>query len=275
MEHSLFRYSSKIFNTPQLITAEEFTPILQYLTNRNYGQVDFVKSESLSVKPNKPQRAGKIGEVHISGSLTYKPVETMCGATGTSYQGLLAQVEELIAEGVSTILMVHNSGGGEASHMMTTADRIRQLADENFVKLISYTDTISASASYGLGVIADEVIIHPEARTGSIGALIALMDNSKALENAGIKPIYISSVEGKVPFKSDGSFSDKFLAKMQEDVTALGLKFAEHVSKYTGLTVDEIIALDAQVFSAEKALEIGLVNKIMNHEQLGEYLATL
>ena len=270
--HSLFRYSSKIFNTPQFIIAEEFTPILQYLSSRNLGEIEFSVVKD-SAKPKKPEMVNKIGEIQASGSLTYKPVMALCEATGTSYTGLLQDVESLIADGVKTIIMTHNSGGGEASHMMTTAERIRELVDENGVKLISYIDTISASASLGLGIVADEIIIHPEARTGSVGALIALVDRSKALADAGIKPIYLSSVEGKVPFKSDGSFTDKFLAKMQKEVTDLGTKFAEHVSKYTGIPVVDIIALDAEVFNAQEALDIGLVNKIMNHQQFAEYLA--
>ena len=270
--HSLFRYSSKIFNTPQFIIAEEFTPILQYLSSRNLGEIEFSVVKD-SAKPKKPEMVNKIGEIQVSGSLTYKPVMALCEATGTSYTGLLQDVESLIADGVKTIIMTHNSGGGEASHMMTTAERIRELVDENGVKLISYIDTISASASLGLGIVADEIIIHPEARTGSVGALIALVDRSKALADAGIKPIYLSSVEGKVPFKSDGSFTDKFLAKMQKEVTDLGTKFAEHVSKYTGIPVVDIIALDAEVFNAQEALDIGLVNKIMNHQQFAEYLA--
>lgn len=272
--HSLFRYSSKIFNTPQFIVAEEFTPILQYLSSRNLGQIEFGVEAAKNVG-TKPSVFNKVGELNISGTLTYKPVVALCEATGTSYTQLVADAEALIQEGVNTILMVHNSGGGEAAHMFSTANRLRQLADANNVKLISYIDTLSASASLGLGIVADEVIIHPEARTGSIGALIALVDRSKALADAGIKPIYISSVEGKVPFNSDGSFSEKFLAKMQKDVTDLGVKFAEHVSQYTGIPVDEIIGLDAEVFNAEEALKLGLVNKIMNHEQFSEYLASL
>lgn len=270
--HSLFRYSSKIFNTPQFIIAEEFTPILQYLSSRNLGEIEFsvVKDSS---KPKKPEMVNKIGEIQVNGSLTYKPVMALCEATGTSYTGLLQDVESLISEGVKTIVMTHSSGGGEAQMMFSTANRIRELADENGVKLISYVDTISASASLGLGIVADEIIIHPEGRTGSIGALIALVDRSKALADAGIKPIYLSSVEGKVPFKSDGSFTDKFLAKMQKEVTDLGNQFAEHVHKYSGIPVEEIIALDAEMFNAKEALDIGLVNKIMNHQEFSEYLA--
>ena len=95
------------------------------------------------------------------------------------------------------------------------------------------------------------------------------------MEMQGIKPIYISSTKGKTPFQADGSFREDFLNKLQEDVTLLGMQFAEHVSEFTGISVDEILALDAQMFTAEKALQLNLVNKIMTHNQFYAYLKTL
>ena len=274
-QHSLFRLSSQVWNTPQLITEESFSPILQYLTERNLGTILAEGVVKDSTKVEKKELVRGIGEISISGSLTYKPLQSYCGEVGTSYQGILEQAEELIEMGVKTIVMTHSSGGGEAMMTFATADRLRELADNNDIKLISYIDTISASASLALGIVADEVVIHPEAKTGSIGCVCAVLDRSKALSNAGLKPIYISSTAGKTPFQSDGSFSQSFLDGLQEDVSALGMKFAEHVTKYTGIPVEDVLALDAKMFRAEKALELGLVNKIMNHQQFAEYLSKI
>jgi hypothetical protein len=43
------------------------------------------------------------GVLYVDGSLTYKPVMTLCGEAGTSYQSLVAQVEEMAEAGVKTI----------------------------------------------------------------------------------------------------------------------------------------------------------------------------
>ena len=274
--HSLFRLSSQIWNTPQLITEESFSPILQYLTERNLGVLmaegGVVEAPA---KPEKKELVQGIGEILISGSLTYKPIQSFCGEVGTSYQSILEQAEELIEMGVKTIVLTHSSGGGEAMMTFATADRLRELASANNVKLVSYIDTISASASLALGIVADEVVIHPEAKTGSIGCRCAILDRSKALSDAGIKPIYISSTAGKTPFQADGSFSQSFLDGLQEDDSALGMKFAEHVTKYTGIPVEDVLAMDAKMFNAEKALQLGLVNSIMNHQQFAEYLSKI
>lgn len=274
MSHELLKLTGSIVNSPQLITEDSFAVILDYLALRNSGVINMGVVEK-AVEPKKPASMGKIGEILVSGSLTYKPVNALCGEVGTSYQQLINDTEQLISEGVKTIVFTHSSSGGEAAHCFSTANRIRELADQNDVKLITYIDELAASASYALAVIADEVISHPSAKSGSIGCVCAVVDRSKALADAGIKPIYISSTQGKTPFKEDGSFSKKFLDNLQTEVTELGNQFAEHVSKYSGVPVEDILALDAQVFNATKAKEIGLVNKIMNHQEFAAYLAKL
>lgn len=273
--HSLLRLTERLYGVPHLITESAFAPILEYLNVRNFSGIQAsVVSEAKSAK-KRPEQVGGIGEIAIDGPITYRPVSTECGPQGVSYQGILAQAESLIEDGVKTLILTHSSPGGEAIQCFSTAQELRELCDEHGVRLISYIDTMSASASLALGVVADEVIIHPSASTGSVGCVVAIACKAKAYENAGIKPIYISSTPGKTPFAADGSFSQEFLDGLQEDVTRLGNQFAEHVSKYTGIPVDAVLNMNAKMFHAEAALEVGLVNKIMDHKQFTAYVADL
>lgn len=273
MAHSLFRFADSLYNVPHLIQAEAAQSILEYINHRNSATFSGTIVAGAE-KPVKAQKLGKIGEIVVDGALTYKPVVGACGDTnGTSYQGILEQAQALIDDGVTTLITVHSSPGGQAAHCFSTANDLRQMCNEAGVKWYAYIDTLSASASLALNVAADEVIIHPDASTGSIGCVVALMDRSKALAQAGLKPIYISSTPGKTPFAEDGSFSKEFLAEMQEEVTRLGNMFAEHVSKYTSVPVKDLLAMDAKMFHAEAAIEVGLVNKIMDHNQFSAYIA--
>lgn len=272
MSHKLHRLLESLYNTPHLITPSALKPIVEYLQERNSPTFTFVQAED-DPEPQAPEVVGGVGEIKVSGAISYQPVSGLCGPTGTSYVGILEQAEELIAAGVNTIIMTYASPGGAAAHCFSTCDELRALADENGVKIISYVDEQAASAALALSVIADEVIIHPSASTGSVGCVCCIVDQSKALENAGIRPIYIASTPGKTPFDDTGAFSSEFLAELQDDVTRLGNQFAEHVSKYTGLPVADILAMDAKMFHAEKALEVGLVNKVMDHKQFAAYIA--
>ena len=278
MSHELIRLMGSVVNTPHLITQDSFAPILDYLTLRNAGLVEM--KAATKEAPKKPEyvkaSSGKsIGEIQVSGALTYKPVEMMCAPNGTSYQQLITDTEQLISQGVKTILYTHSSGGGESAHCFTTANRLRELADENDVTLVTYIDEMSASAALALGIISDHVVIHPSAKTGSIGCVCAVVDRSKALADAGLKPIYISSTAGKTPFQADGSFSQSFLDNLQAEVTELGNQFAQHVEKYTGMPIEKVLSLDAQVFNANRAKELGLVTAVMNHQEFAEFLANL
>jgi ClpP class serine protease len=259
-----------LYNKPHLISPHAFDEIASYLAVRNAGmmaQVDTV-SENL----DQPSKAGKIGLINIHGSLTNKPVESLCGATGTSYAGLLNQCDALIDAGCKTIVLDVSSGGGEAFNCFQTADAMRSMADKNNVYVIAYVQDCAASAAYALTVMADEVVAHPQGTIGSIGVLVALMNNSKALEKAGLSRTFITAGDNKIPFDADGEFREGFLADIQANVDELYGQFCAHVSKYTGLSTDEIKATEASVYRAPKALELGLINSVMTNEEFADYL---
>lgn len=276
MPNKLLRFSAQVFNTPQLILPQDFKVITDYLHSRNnalLGDTIYQGIPGQGLATEELAIFNGVGVLQISGPLTYKPVEMMCAPEATSYLELIEDVQEMIDAGVKAIIFECSSGGGMAAHLFSTAETIRSLLTEAGVDSYAYVDELSASACYGLACIADEVIIHPEAQAGSIGAVIALCDDSKAEQMAGIKPVYITSTPGKVPFAADGSFKESFLNKLQEDVTKLGDKFVAHVSKYTGISTEDIKAMDAQMFDAETCLSNGLVNSIMTHEQFSSYIA--
>ena len=274
LPHSLFRLTQRVYNTPHLITPQAFNVILDYLDSRNaVGSPELLKDEQYVAATQEKPYADGLGVLRVDGSLTYKPVMTLCGEAGTSYQNLVEQVEEMAEAGVRTLVMEVTSGGGEASHLFQAADEIRAVLDHYEIRSIGYADTVAASAAYGLICICDEVIANPSADVGSIGCVVALMDMSKAYEQAGLKRIFITSGESKVPFAADGSFKQEFLDDIQESVDKLNAEFAAHVSKYTGLSVDAIMALQAKCFDADVALSHGLVNQVMTNKEFAAYVA--
>lgn len=275
--HSLLRLSSRVYNTPHLITRESLSVILDYLDSRNSLEFRMDSTESPMSGPSleAEQPAPTVGLLRVDGSLTYKPVMTMCGEAGTSYQSLVAQTEQLIAQGVKTIVMEVSSGGGEASHVFETANDIRSLCDDNNIKLIGYADTMAASAAYALISVCDVVIANPSAQVGSIGCVVALLDTSVAMEKAGLKRIFVTSGESKVPFDDKGAFKQSFLDDIQARVDELNDEFTAHVSKYTGLSPKTITGFEAKVFSAQESVKLGLVNKVMTTKEFAQFVEQL
>lgn len=275
MAHELFRVLESVYNTPHLVTETALRPIVDYLQARSQGAIPVlaIVPDAKDAEEIKAERLGSVGEIKVDGVISYKPVYGLCGPVGTSYQGILEQATELIDSGITTLITTHSSPGGQAAHCFSTVQELREMCDEAGVEWIAYIDTMSASASLAISVAADETIIHPSATTGSVGCVASIYDVSKAYEMQGIKPIYIASTKGKNPFDESGAFTKEFLDEMQADVTRLGNQFAEHVSKYTGIPVADVLAMNAKMYHADAALEQGIVSAVMDHKQFAKHMA--
>lgn len=277
MAHEIYRLKSKLVNTPHLIDSSAFEAIMDYVNKRCEGGVDIDKGAE--VEDEAPTRYlynedTATGVLYVEGPLTYKPVTIMgfdCG--GTSYEGLKADFEAMVEQGVKTVAFMVDSPGGEAYAMMDTANYIRNMADANGVDIIAYVDGLSASAGYGLTAIADQIISSKDSELGSIGVLIRLMNDSKKLEKEGIERTFITAGKEKIPFTEDGGFRKEFLEDLQHKVDVLYEEFTGHVAKYRNMSVEAVRDTQAKTFLAQEAVELGLADKVMTLEEFYEYLA--
>lgn len=127
-----------------------------------------------------------IAEIPIFGVLGkgLGKLEKSCGATST--EDIADDVAEAINRpDVKGILLNVNSPGGTITGMPETAAAIREAKARKPV--VSFTDSIMASAAYWLGSQADMIVASTSARTGSIGTYFPWVDRSKQAEMMGIK----------------------------------------------------------------------------------------
>lgn len=275
MAHELIRLRSKLFDTPLLVDSKSFESILNYVDKRCEGTFDVTPKadNEFSMYSTLHYAESNLGVIHISGPLTNKSTgwEAFCG--GTSYESIKEDFEALLEAGTKTVAFMVESGGGEAYGMMDTGNYLRKLADDNGVKIISYVDGLSASAAYGLTAISDEIISNKNSEIGSIGVLIRLMNDSKALEMKGYERSFISAGTEKIPFAEDGSFRKEFLDDLQYKVDALYKDFTEYVAEHRKMTVEAVRNTQANTFLAEDAIALGLADKVMTQEDFYSYLS--
>ena len=274
MSHTLFRLRSKVFNTPQLMQVSQFESVVEYLNARCEEDIESGggPAESNSRYSYNPDM--QVAVMDIEGPLTYKPITFMgmdCG--GANYQTLKEDFTYLVEQGVKTVAFNADSPGGEAFQLFPTASYIRKLADANGVKIITYVDGLAASAMYGLASISDEIIMAPSAEVGSIGVVVRLMNDSKALEMNGYQRTFIKAGASKVPFGEDGEFRKEFLEDIQDKVDVLYEEFTGFVAEHRNMSVDKVRSTEAKTFLPEKALQLGLADKVMSVEDFYMYLA--
>jgi ClpP class serine protease len=126
---------------------------------------------------------------------------------------------------------------------------------------------------YGLASISDEIIMAPSAEVGSIGVVVRLMNDSKALEMNGYQRTFIKAGASKVPFGEDGEFRKEFLEDIQDKVDVLYEEFTGFVAEHRNMSVDKVRSTEAKTFLPEKALQLGLADKVMSVEDFYMYLA--
>lgn len=269
-----------IFNKPHLICQESFNSIMEHVTSRS---TDLMTSSEMAIsteiesrnKRDKNLGEGTVATLSVEGVLSYK--ETMwtalCGMT--TYQGLLEQMRQAIDENYSVVLLDVNSGGGEAYNCFSAARALREMADENGIKLVAYVDGMSASAAYALSTAAHEIIMHPQAQVGSIGVLTRLVNDSEKMKKEGIEVTYISAGDNKIPFDAEGNWREGFLEDIQDSVNELYNEFVDHVATMRNIDPQAVIDTQAKIYNKDKAKELGLVDSVMEHDEFYNYLADL
>lgn len=282
----------RVFNKPQFITLEDLQPITDYLQDPvRAAQIKIESAEAVEIKremydsQEAYDKARKesigidtttgIGYLNIEGTLVNRAGTIRACTELTSYEGLKKTFEAQVAEGITTCVLMVDSGGGEAYRAFASANAVRKLATENGVKLIAYVDGTSASAAYAWSVIADEIIANPMARIGSVGVVVQLYNDTGYLEKMGVKRSFIYAGGNKVPFDADGEFTESFLAALQESVDKSYNSFVDHVASNRKMDRQQVIDTQASVYDADKALSVGFIDRIMEVEDFDLYLASL
>ena len=223
MAHKLKRLSADLLDKPQLVTEAKFREIADVLEGRNESLVKLAIDRSKEpVSTDRIQIENGVAVIFTDGPTSYKPTffQALCG--GASYETLIRQVKTLSERSdVKTILHIVDSPGGEAYRCFETSKQLRNIADENGVKLVTYIDGLAASAGYALAIASHEVIINPAAEAGSIGVVVRLRNTNKADKLDGIETTYISAGNSKIPFDEEGEFKESFKSDIQERVNEL------------------------------------------------------
>ena len=241
-----------------LVNGEEQIGLLKRPARQRRDQVKVLEGAS----------GTRLGLIPIKGSLTYEESgwEALCGMT--SYESIQGQAEYLIKnEKVDELILELNSGGGQAYGCFEAAQAVRNLANKNNVKITTYVDGVAYSGGYAWASIADEVILNPMGRVGSIGVVLPLTNYAEKDKKEGIKRIYITSGKSKVPYDEDGNFTESALDEFRKSSKIIYDEFVSHVAEMRGIDRQSVIDTEAKTFDAKTSLSLNLIDSIMTKEQ--------
>lgn len=280
MPRKLIRLTEKLAKEPQLITASAANDIFEFLNSRNiedYQAIANANNIERSRRDDSILRASTdsgVAIINIDGPLSYQVtgIDAFCGAV--SYEDIEIQFNKALGSpDIKTILLYINSPGGEAYGSFELAKYMRRKADEGNKKLITYIDGEMHSAALVLGIVSHEVISNPFSYQGSIGVMVKLTNTHKLKKKMGLEELFIFAGKDKIPFDKNGDFKESFIEDVQSKVDSLYSIFVSHVATFTKLTEEAVRGTEAKSFSSQEALQLGLIDKVMEREEFFNYLA--
>lgn len=210
------------------------------------------------------RREGAVAVIPIHGVLAPKMDMMTEISGGTSYMGIQRALHAALADpDVKAIVLDIDSPGGAVPGAQELGDEIRSLRGGD-KPIVAQVNHLAASAAYWIASQADEVVVSPSGRAGSIGVYTVHEDISAALEKAGVKRTYIAAGDHKVEGNETEALSEDALAFIEERVKRSYDRFVSAVASGRGVSVAKVEKDFGQgrVFFAEELVEKGMADRI-------------
>lgn len=216
------------------------------------------------------EMVGDTAVVKVRGSLTpnYARWHSWFPNEATSYEALKDALHIAAEhEGAKTILMDMASGGGAVRGLDQVTETIRRVSAVKQVN--AHTDSHAMSAAYWIMVSAKNVTGSRMAEVGSIGTIMVVATYANTEENMGVKFTVLREGEYKALGNPHEELSEKAKAELQRGLADANAFFLEHVSINRNLMLSEkSIWAEGKTFYARKAVEVGLLDRIVNLDDL-------
>jgi capsid assembly protease len=262
-----------VLSTPWAIRPEYAAIIQDILQARHAGHRFTAEEiqERISAGPShrQPTSSANIAVIPIVGVILHR-LELMGQISGGMSPGTIAQSFRVAMAdpSVSSIVLDIDSPGGTAFGLMELGDEIRAARGKKPVVAVANSE--AGSAAYWLGAQAEEFVVTPSGRVGSIGVLSMHKDIAGMLEQEGIKISLIHFGKYKVEGNPFEVLGEEARASIQADVDAYGGMFHRAVSKGRGVPVEKVRSEFGmgRMIMASDALARGMVDAVETFDEV-------
>jgi signal peptide peptidase SppA len=182
---------------------------------------------------------------------------------GATVEGLTDQLRQAVNDpSVKAIILDVDSPGGDVEGIDELASEIYQARKQKPITAVS--NSMCASAAYYLASQASEILVSPSSLTGSIGVYTVHEDDSKCLDNAGVKLTMIKYGENKGEGNPYEPLTDTAREHLQEMVDTFGQQFEKAVARGRGIKAEDVHKKFGQgrVYDAKKAVQLGMADRV-------------
>jgi len=212
---------------------------------------------------------GKVGVICIFGPMDQRLTAEMEKAGGTPLDFVSRALDSLLGNAaIGAIVLLFDSPGGSIYGVEELSDKIFAARDQK--PIYAMVDSLMCSAAYWIGTAASMVICTPGGICGSVGCYIMHIDESKALEDEGLKVTMVSAGKYKVEHSSHTPLTDEAKADLQGRVDAIYDKFTLALKRNRATSIENVRQNYGQgrVLMADDALRAGMVDRVMTFDEL-------
>lgn len=206
---------------------------------------------------------GNVAVIAVEGTLVHKGAHVGMLSGRTSYQGLQTQAVRAMRDpDIRGAVLEVDSFGGEAAGAWETAEAFHALSMAKPTLAIPTNHALSAG--YLLAASARTVVMPPDGAVGSIGAVKIHIDESRALEQEGVKVTLVSAGKQKTAGNPFERLPDDLKDRWQGEVETSRQRFSAAVGRFRGkrFTASQALATEADYFLGPQALALGLVDAV-------------
>ncbi|HCM4646363.1 TPA: S49 family peptidase, partial [Salmonella enterica subsp. enterica serovar Panama] len=204
-----------------------------------------------------------IAVLPVTGTLVHKlgGMRPFSGMTG--YDGITARLQQAVSDPeVKGILLDIDSPGGQAAGAFDCADMIYRMREQKPVWALA--NETACSAAMLLAAACSHRLVTQTSRMGSIGVVMAHTSYAEKLKQEGIDITLIYSGAHKADLTPSQKLPESVHADYQQRMDEARKMFAEKVARYTGLSVDAVMATEAAVYDGQAGIDIGLADEMVN-----------
>lgn len=266
-----------VVQTPWAILPEKLAAIVDVVQMRARG--DELTDDEIRARVGRgpasreAYSAGTVGVLPLYGVIFPRANLFTEMSGGTSVQGFQQALRGMLGDDqVRSILIDIDSPGGSTDLIPELAAEIRAARGRKPIVALANTD--AASAAYWLGAQADEFVVTPSGKVGSIGVFAAHDDVSGMQEKVGVKTTLVSAGKFKVETSPFGPLTDEAREAIQKRVDEFYGMFVRDVAKGRGVAVDTVRGGfgEGRMVTAKAAVEAGMADRVGTLE---ETLATM
>jgi signal peptide peptidase SppA len=270
--------AARVFDTPVAIHPAKGQVIAKVIANRfGIGEISFIGEDStpkpmafMGMEPGALEKnlndpydlVDGIAVIDVSGTLVQKSSYLRAESGVLGYNAIRHNfLTALNDKEAKAIALQIDSPGGEVAGCFDLADLIYE--SRGIKPTLAILDECAYSAAYAIASACEQITVPRTGGTGSVGVICMHLDQSKAIDKAGMAVTIIKYGDRKADGNQFSPLSKEALARFQADVDEMGELFVATVARNRNLSAAKVRGTQATTFLGAAGVEIGFADAVM------------